>query len=120
MFGNPENSVLLNIKTKKNHDFFWKFWKKKKNWEIFQDLSVVRESRKFSNPEREYRIPENPIPGLFGNTEFRKCSIPELQDSRSKKIREWPLVWTSVLWKDFHVVSKKITKNGQKMAIYDS
>ena len=75
MFGNPENSVLLNRKTKKNRKFFLKILKKIKNkkiWEIFQDLSVVRESRKFSNPEREYQIPENPIPGLFGNTEFPK------------------------------------------------
>ena len=88
MFGNPENvwesQKCLGIpkiqyywteKLKKIVTFFWKFWKKIKNkkiWEIFQDLSVVRESRKFSNPEREYRIPENPIPGLFGNTEFPK------------------------------------------------
>ena len=67
MFGIPENSVLLNRKTNKNRNFFFKILKKK-NFE----LSVVRESRKFSNPEREYRIPENPIPGLFGNTEFPK------------------------------------------------
>ena len=80
MFGNLEISVLLNRKTKQMGLF----------WEIFQGLSVVRESQKFSNPEREYRIPENPIPGLFRNTESRKFSIPELQDSRSKKIREWP------------------------------
>jgi hypothetical protein len=98
MFRNPENSVILNRKTEKSKNFFLKILKKKfflKNfgnffWN-FQDLSVVRESRKFSNPEREYRIPENPIPGLFRNTESRKFSIPELQDSRSKKIREWPL-----------------------------
>ena len=97
MFRNPENSVILNRKTEKSKKHFLKIMKKNKNLKIFgtffrnfQDLSVVRESRKFSNPEREYRIPENPIPGLFRNPESRKISIPELQDSRSKKIREWP------------------------------
>ena len=42
-------------------------------------------------PEQEYQIPENPILGIFGIPNFQKCSIPELQDSGSKKIQEWPL-----------------------------
>ena len=45
--------------------------------EIFQDLSVVQQSRKFSNSEREYRIPKN-VP-------FPNIRIPE-----AKKNREWP------------------------------
>ena len=74
MFGNPENSVLLNRKTEKIR-------------EIFQDSLVVRESLKFSYPEREYRIPENLIPRLFGNTEFlkmfysRTSGFPEQKNS---------------------------------------
>ena len=48
---------------KKIGDFFW---------EIFQDLSVVRESRKFSNSEREYRIPENAPYPKFRNSEAKK------------------------------------------------
>ena len=47
----------------------------------------VRESHKFIIPEREDRIPENHISGILNSQKF---SIPELQDSRSKKIRKWP------------------------------
>ena len=34
----------------------------------------AREYRKFGNTEREYRIPEIPVPEKFGNTEFPKNS----------------------------------------------
>ena len=42
-----------------------------KNFGFFLD---AWEYRKFGNPEREYRIPEIPVPGKFGNTEFPKYS----------------------------------------------
>ena len=45
--------------------------KKKYFFGIFFDS---REYRKFVNPEREYRIPEIPVPGKFGNTVFPKNS----------------------------------------------
>ena len=44
------------------------------------DLSVVPEYRKFSNPVREYQIPDNHISRIFENTEFLK-----MFHSRSKK-----------------------------------
>ena len=34
----------------------------------------AREYWKYVNTEREYWIPENPVPGKFGNTEFPKNS----------------------------------------------
>ena len=59
MHGNPENAreSLKNISFCKKIDF----------WVL---LLAVREYQKFSNPEREYWIPEYPVPGKFGNTEF--------------------------------------------------
>ena len=36
-------------------------------------------------------FPKILFPDFLGIPNSRKCSIPELQDSRSKKIREWPL-----------------------------
>ena len=56
-----------------------KILNKKYFLEIFQDLSVVVESRKFSNSEREYRIPKN-VP-------FPNIRIPE-----AKKIGNGPLM----------------------------
>ena len=36
------------------------------------NVENVWESHKFIIPEREYQIPENHIPGIFGNIEFPK------------------------------------------------
>ena len=41
---------------------------------FFSDFLNTREYWKFGNPEQEYRIPEIPVPGKFGNTEFQKNS----------------------------------------------
>ena len=49
-------------------------WKKYIFVGFFSGFLCAREYRKFGNTEREYRIPENPVPGKFGNTEFPKNS----------------------------------------------
>ena len=69
-------------------DFFLIFFR------FFVDLLFnlnAREYQKFDNPEREYRIPEIPEPGKFGNTEFPKNSHSRTSVFPEKKIREWPL-----------------------------
>ena len=64
MHGNPENAR----ESPKNISF----WRRKKDFlDFFLD---AREYWKFGNPEQEYRIPEIPVPGKFGNTEFPKNS----------------------------------------------
>ena len=57
MHGNPQK-ILVFEERSDFLDFFldaWEYWK-------------------FGNPEREYRIPETPVPGNFGITEFPKNS----------------------------------------------
>ena len=71
MHGNPETAQ----ESPKNISFLGGFW-------------AARKYQKFSNPEREYQIPEDPIPGLFGNTEFSKMfyswtsGFPKQKNSR--------------------------------------
>ena len=77
MHGNPKNARESPLFFEKNRVF----------WILFQIFLIhlnAREYWKFGNPEREYRIPEIPVPGKFGNTEF-----PENSHS-----------WTSVLPKE--------------------
>ena len=63
MHGNPEKCMGIPKMPK--------ILKKIKNLAFSLD---AREYRKFGNPEREYRIPELPVPGKFGNTKFPKNS----------------------------------------------
>ena len=41
------------------------------------------------DPERKYRIPENPIPGLFRNTKFRKMFYSRTSGFPKQKKWEW-------------------------------
>ena len=54
--------------------FFWFCFRPFVCFSVFLYNQNAREYRKFGNPEREYRIPEIPVPGKFGNTEFPKYS----------------------------------------------
>jgi hypothetical protein len=59
MFGNPENSVLLNRKTKKKSGFFWKilkkiFWKFLEKFSGFMFSSGYPENSVIPNGNNEY------------------------------------------------------------------
>ena len=85
MFRNPKNSVLLNRKTKRNHEFYF---------ENFLYLSVVQGYQKFSNPDQECSIPKNPIPGLFGNAEVLKMFHTRTSGfPKQKKNRNGPTLY---------------------------